>query len=358
MSVDDLDDGAARLGHLACACPAALPRASITDNRATLAVGFGLAVLAQALVLTALPEQSRLMAPSVERIGWPFALLLIGAALASFPAAMLVDSFGRRAAFSLGASLGAAGGALCAFSIGKGNFFGLCLGAFWLGLAQGFALFYRHIAAQGAGRNGLIVLAGGAGAALGAPLFVSLAQTPGVALLAAAALYIGALWLSVRMPHVVARDLGVSDWRLSRNFFVATIAGALAWFGMSAGMLHGPLTLAVCSAAPAFISGAMGWHLMSMYGPVAVAARWPTLFAPLPTIGVALAAMLGGGAAIHVGASTASVALGLIAIGAGWGAVNVAAMRLLHDGERPTRAALAFHDVCLLVAAAAGALAF
>ncbi len=346
-----------RVGQIVCACPASMPRADISDKRFTLAAGFGLAVLAQALVLTVLPEQSRLMAPTAERIGWPFALLLIGAAAASFPAALLVDSFGRRAAFGLGASLGAAGGALCAFSIGKGNFFGLCLGGFWLGLAQGFALFYRHIAAQGVPRDGLIVLAGGAGAALLAPLFVSAAASPGATLLTAAGLHIAALALSVRLPHAIIGKPGESESRISRGFVIVTIAGALAWFVMSAGMLHGPLTLAVCSAAPAFIGGAMGWHLFSMYGPAALAARWPALFPPLPAAGMGLAIMLAGAAAVLAGASVASVTAGLLAIGVGWGAVNVASLRLLHEGARPSRLVLALHDLCLLGAAAAGALA-
>ncbi|MGJ0506764.1 MAG: MFS transporter [Methylocystis sp.] len=356
MSQDDAD---MRLGALYCACPASVQRANVTDNRLTLAGAFGLAVLAQALVLTVLPEQSRLMAPTVERIGWPFALLLIGAALASFPAAMLVDSFGRRAAFGLGASLGAAGGALAAFAIAKSNFFGLCLGAFWLGLAQGFALFYRHIAAQGSARGSLMVLAGGAGAALLSPLAVSLAASPAATLLTASGLHIAALGLAVRMPHAVSSP-GRSSRQasLSRGFVVATIAGAVAWFIMSAGMLHGPLTLAVCAAGPAFIGGAMGWHLFSMYGPAAVASYLPGMFPPLPTLGAGVAVMLAGAGAVHAGFSIASVTLGLLAIGVGWGAVNVAALRLLHEGAPPSRTALALHDLCLLGAAAAGALAF
>jgi hypothetical protein len=37
--------------------------------------------------------------------------------------------------------------------------------------------------------------------------------------------------------------------------------------------------------------------------------------------------------------------------------VNIATLRLLHEGARPSRLALALHDLCLLGAAAAGALA-
>ncbi|MCC3246842.1 MFS transporter [Methylocystis sp. WRRC1] len=359
MSVDQIDEDAMRVGRLACACPPGADREAVTDNRAILAACFGLAVLAQALTLTVLPEQSRLLAPTAERMGWPFALLLVGAALATFPAAMLVDAFGRRAAFGLGASLGAAGGALCAFSLTRGNFFALCLGAFWLGLAQGFALFYRHIAAQGSARGGLVVLAGGAGAALAAPLVVSVTGSPGATLLAAAALHIVALALSVRLPHALRGEAAShAQGRLSGRFALATLAGAVAWFVMAAGMLHGPLTLAVCSAGPALIGGAMGWHLFAMYGPAALAARWPSLFPPIPAAAAGLLIMFAGAGAIYAGASIASVAAGLIAIGVGWSLVNVATLRMLHEAARPPCAALALHDFCLLGAAAAGALMF
>ncbi len=143
-----------------------------------------------------------------------------------------------------------------------------------------------------------------------------------------------------------------------RRFALATAVGALAWFLMSAGMLHGPLTLAICSATPAFIGGAMAWHLASMYGPAALAARWPQLFPPL-------AAAIGGGLAMVVGAgalytqfSIAGAAAGLVALGVGWGVVNVGALRLLHEGAAPSRTALALHDLLLLSAATAGALVF
>ncbi len=355
----DIDDDL-RAGRIGCACPAAPERDAVTDNRATLAIGFGLAVLAQALTLTVLPEQGRLLAPTAERIGWPFATLLVGAALASFPAALLLDAFGRRAAFALGAGLGAAGGALAAFSIARANFFGLCVGALWLGLAQGFALFYRHAAAQGSARAGLVVLGGGAAAALAAPVVVSFAASPASTLLAAAGLHVVALGLSTRLPHALGRQEAepTPATGLARGFFLATGAGAFAWLVMSAGMLHGPLTLAACSATPAFIGGAMGWHLFSMYGPAALAARWPWAFPPLPATVVGLALLCGGAVAVQAGGSVASVAAGLVAIGVGWGVVNIAALRLLHEGARPPRWALALHDVSLLAAAAAGALAF
>lgn len=344
---------AMRPGQLLCACPA--DRAASAESGASLAFGFGLALLAQALVLTVLPEQSRLLAPVAARIGWPFALMLAGGAVASFPATLLIDSFGRRAAFALGASFGVAGGAVGAFAVAHNHFGLLCLGAFWLGIAQGFALFYRHVAAQGA-RGSFGVFAGGAGAALASPLVVEATITPQAALLGSAALHVGALALALRMPHLLADAPAPATRPAGREFFVATGAGALAWFIMAASMLHGPLTLAGCSAAPAFIGGAMGWHLFAMFAPALLAARWPNMFPPA-ALGVGGAVMLTGAGAVYLAAAPWTAAMGLVLIGVGWSVVNIGVLRLLHEPAPPGRAHLALHDACLFLAAIAGAIA-
>ena len=337
---------------------------SNADNPWRLAAGFGVAALGQALVLSVLPEASRLLAPTSARLGWPYALMLIGAALATFPAAFLIDAFGRRSAFALGSSLGAAGGLLAAFASSRGNFPALCLGAFWLGLAQGFSLFYRHVAARGLARAGLVVMAGGAAAACFAPAVVWITQLfgdgVGPILIAAAALHALALWSSTRLPHAIAPRETQARLRimLSSRFFAATLAGAVAWFLMSAGMLRSPLSLSLCGASRGFIGAALAWHLLAMYGPAALVARWPHLAPPRVAIvgGLTMLAIALGVALWAPSVVFATAAL--MAIGVGWSLTNVGAMRLLHDNERPPRFALALHDLCLLSAAAGGALAF
>jgi len=351
-------DPAFRAGQIVCACPTDGARDAAADNGWITSVAFGLAVLAQALTLTVLPEQGRLLAPTMTGVGLPFALVLFGAAAASFPATLLIDAFGRRAAFGLGAGLGAAGSALCAFGSTHGNFFALCLGAFWLGIAHGFALFYRHIAVQGSARAALAVFGGGAFAALGTPLAVLVAGDPAKTMLIAGGLYILGLAIALRLPH--RREAPIIETEafkgVASRFVVATLACALAWGAMAAGMQHGPLTLAACSAAPTFIGGAMGWHIVSMYAPAALAARRPTLFPPYRAIMVGLSLALIGYVAVYVAGSIGSVTMGLIAIGIGWSLVNVGCLRLLHSGAPLPRWALAAHDAGLLLAAVAGAL--
>jgi len=372
MTLEAHGDFDARAGRAACVCDGTLAGADDLGARETarLAASFGLAVLAQALALMALPEASRLIAPRVDMIGWPFALALLGAALASLPAAFLADAFGRRAIVALGASLGVAGGALSVFAVARGNFPLLCLGAFWLGTTQGFGLYYRHIAALSSrlgARGGSAVLAGGAFAALLAPAMVTLGarvagEGPSGPLLGAVALHILGLALAARLPPAAPeqalRESAAEPFAWGgSNFLLACFGGGIAWFAMSATMLHGPGALARCEAAPLFIGGAMAWHLLAMYAPTAVAAWRPALFPPRETLfaGVALAVLAA--ASLSRAASLEGATTALLLVGVGWSLANIAGLRLLHDSARPPRVALALHDLILLAAATAGALA-
>src|SRR5690606_30560982 len=127
-------------------------------------------VTAQALILGILPLAGWQTAPSHLPAGLALAAMLAGAVVSTFPAALLLDRFGRRAAFALGASIGIAGGLVIAFAILNRHFPLLILGAFWFGLAQGFGAFYRHAAAGRTAGAPALVLAAGALAGVGAPL--------------------------------------------------------------------------------------------------------------------------------------------------------------------------------------------
>ncbi len=166
--------GSARAGLAQCVCPPGVGGlAAAPGSRrqvALLSLGAAASVLSQVLSYGFLPLAGLMLAPEPGLVTVPFAAHLIGAVAATFPAAILTDAFGRRAAFALGASLGIAGGLVVAWSLLHGVFASLVLGAFWLGLANGFALRYRHAAALGvaaADRARATAIVIGASAAVG-----------------------------------------------------------------------------------------------------------------------------------------------------------------------------------------------
>jgi len=360
-----------RPGHLVCACDVAAPADSPAPAADAPALGFAagvfaLTVLTQALTAAVLPLAGVVLAP---RPGWaplPFALTLVGAGVATLPAALLTDLFGRRAALAMGASLGLAGGAIAAWSFVSGQFFGLALGAFWLGVAQGFGFFYRHVPVLRAAdkpRAVGAVLGAGALAVLLAPAAVGAAQSlagplaPAAALLAVGAAEVVLLVVAIAMRP--GRDIGApAPARSGRTpqFLLATLAGAAAWFAMASLMANAAPTMALCGIGSATAAGVIAGHILSMYVPAALAGPWATRLGASKITAVGLAMILF--ALFEMGRADARTAFGaaMILAGAGWSLAMLGATIAIHQGGRPSTRDLALHDAALFAAAVAGAL--
>ena len=366
MSYADLDPLAGRAGRLDCVCPPGAESAGGGEGLARLAAGFGLAILAQTLVLAALPLAAAVVAPQPALAGLPYAITLLGATLATFPASYLLDAFGRRAAFALGASLGVAGGLLAGWAALHREFVLLCLGALWLGLAHGFALFYRHAAATSAAgpRGGAIVFGGGALAALAAPTILQLASNltgplaDAAVLTAAGAVDLAGFVVAVSLPHALAAGGAAKSSRArTATFVAATAVGAAAWFVMTAVMAAAAPTLVGCGAEAAAVGGVIAWHLVAMYAPAAIIRFTGAVVPRAATLAVG-GVLLGGGVAFFMtGGTVVSVGAAMIAAGMGWSLVNAGLLQWLYADGAPTRLMLAAHDFALLGAALCGALA-
>jgi len=377
------DTSAPRAGRLACFCPPGVPvegseAAALPDARwgtALLAGGFGLSVLSQTLVLGIVPLAGALLAPSASLVTAPYIAMLIGAALATFPASFLLDAFGRRAAFALGASTGVAGGFVMAWALAANAFAPFCLGAFWLGIAQGFSLFYRHEAALGSGQQsralaigivfGAGALAGLAGPALAtasqvffpSSLFVGAALTAALAQVAVLALAV----VSAGRAPVIAQPLGAArqkpqptNWRA---FAAPTCIAAIAWFAMTAQMVATPSAMAACGIPVGSVLNAVAWHVIAMYAPAFAAGAVATMLGARTLALVGLAAIV---LARYISAQATGYvgfAGGLILVAIGWSLATAAATMWLHREARPSRVALAAHDGALFLAAILGAAA-
>ncbi|MGI6245125.1 MAG: MFS transporter [Pseudochelatococcus sp.] len=367
----------ARAGRLACLCA---PQTLIADRSASrhvgrLAIGFALAVLSQVLTLGTLPLAGAFLAPQPWMASLPYAAMLIGATAATFPASFLMDAFGRRAAFALGASLGIAGGVMAAWALAHQQFIPLVLGAFWLGIASGFGLFYRHAAASVTGpadRRAAIAAVFGAGALVGlvAPSLAGFAE--GLAAprlfvgtaLAAAVAQVGAFALALTLPAASPPAEGdaqapsrAPDWRA---FAGATFAGVVAWFVMTMLMAAAPLAMAGCGLSPGLIFAGVSWHMVAMYAPALFTARLPASVTP-PMVALGGLLLLAGGVPVFAVAETAGMfTLALALLGAGWSVCIAGATQWLHEtglheAGAPSRLMLALHDGAVLSAAVAGA---
>jgi len=366
-----LDGLRLRAGQLFCACGSdgmplafgALPQHASTLR---LASAFGVAIFAQVLIYSALPLASLAIAPSDAAVALPFAALLLGSAVASFPASLLMDLFGRRSAFALGASLGIAGGLLAAFAVSERQFLIFLLGALWLGMAQGFAVFYRH-AASLAGGSGAFVFGGGiVGAVLGPFAVTALSSAGGpfalAWLLAAAGIAnLIPLWLATGLPGL---DLSIEaratpDAPVSRAGFVAATAIAgLAWLGMNGLMAKTPLLMQGCGLGFGMTSAAMATHLAAMYVPGFVIGRLVAHQGGFVVALEGLALLLIGALGVMSQTTVQGFSLALACAGFGWGTATIGAMAAIHTSGPISARWLAVHDTVLFLAALCGALAF
>jgi len=350
-----------RAGHLDCICgPLADDSARNRSDSWRLTAGFALAVLAQALTLAALPVAGAKLAPLPLLANLPYALTMSGAAIASIPASLLLDQFGRRAAFGLGASLGAAGGVLCGSAIVTQQFGELCLGALWIGIAQGFALFYRHASASartGGSRAALTALAGGCAASVLAPGAIALCQTlygpfaDFALMLVVGAVSFAALPLLLTLPHRQAEFATTALTKTGLNFWPATAIAAMSWFVMARAMAGAPGALTGCGLGASAVGGLVAWHLIAMYGPIAIASRTTPPTVPVIASGAAMLAV----AALAPRSGPYQIEPLLLAAGIGWSLVQIGVSRLLYEAPH-SRLALGLHDTLILGTAMSGAL--
>ncbi len=368
-----------RAGQLSCQCGeellagTVLPATGLPDATREvllLAGGFGLSTLAQAFALTALPYGATMLAPSPVWVGAPYAIWLVGALFATFPASILDGLFGRRAAFGLGASIGFAGGVLAAWSFVAGQFPALMLGAFWLGLAQGFGLFYRHAAAQTHRPMALTALFGaGALAVLAAPFLMSLVPErllplapafmfagAGLASMAALGAALALPIQSTRQPSREVIPIAEAKSLDTAAFVGVTLCAGASWFVMTLLMGASPSLLAGCGYGFGTASGLIAWHMLAMYLPASLLAPWSRKIAPLPLMATGLLLLAAALLCVKAWQGLVPITAALTLGGVGWSLVSLASMASLHAGNL-NRTRMASHDAALFASAIAGALA-
>lgn len=358
-----------RAGQIECVCePGAFGESSEgRSGIALLAIAFSLSILSQVFSLSILPLAGLALAPSGSLATLPYAAFYAGAALASLPASLLLDAFGRRAAFSLGASLGAAGGMVLVFALMRFHFGTLVLGAFWLGIASGFSLFYRHAAVPvgGKGTSAILIvfgaasLAGIAAPTLGATAEAYAAPHEFVGLAAAAAFaHVGSLIATAALPYRRIREAAneAKDPQNWRAIVLPTAIGAAAWFLMTALMGATPIAMVGCGL-PDAVSGTIAWHVMAMYAPSLVLFLYRNTAKPAAIVSFGALLLVAATAIFVFSSRVAGFSISAILLGIGWSLATLGTTLWIHKDGRPSRWLLGAHDAALLSAALLGALA-
>jgi MFS family permease len=286
----------------------------------------------------------------------PVSLMVIGTALTTIPATLVMQRFGRRAGF-VGAATVAAGAALIAAeALLRGSFAGFCLATVLVGSALAFSQQFRFAAAESvpperAGQAISFILLGSIGGALVGPELAARSETLVAnvpfrgAALALAGLYIAAaaLLFGIRRTQCISVDEDALPARplmaMIRQplFLVAVAAGVVGQGVMTFIMTATPLSMHVMDGhSMGDTAGVIRAHVLGMYLPSLASAALIARFGPIRLMIVGVVAM---GATLTIGLSGREVMhywWALVLLGVGWNFLFVGGTTLLVRTYRPS----------------------
>jgi len=298
------------------------------------------------------------LAPDPSLATVPVTAMIVGLALATSSATMLIYRLGRTRGLQLGAALGIPASLLAALALVIGNFYLFAAALALVGVSGAFLQQVRFAAADSVApdlksRAISWVLFGGVAAGFFGPQLGSLARNwiPG-AEYAASFLVIGCLSvLSIlalaptRLAPTVTPGLdgtkGRSTGELLRQpeIVLPMVGAALSYALMTLIMVAAPLAMVhLCGHSPAEASGAIQWHVVAMFAPSFVTGaviRW--IGAPLVTA-IGLLMIIGCAAAALSGITVAHFTLALILLGLGWNFGFIGSTAMLSTAYRPSEA--------------------
>ena len=123
-------------------------------NVGVLAVGQALNGSALSMVIIAAPLAGIMLAEDKTLATLPSAMQWLFTMITAYPASLVMRRIGRRAGFIIGDGFLILGGLLCILALVRGEFPLLWMGASLMGVANGFAIFYRFAAADAVAERG------------------------------------------------------------------------------------------------------------------------------------------------------------------------------------------------------------
>jgi MFS family permease len=278
----------------------------------------------------------------------PVSLAVVGMALSTVPASLIMRSVGRRTGFILGACVGIIAASLCAYAISQRSFALFCFGSLLFGTATAFTVQYRFAAAESVPRERAsqaisYVLLGGLGAALLGPQAAMSArhwsadhEYAGSFLVVGVLYALGAIALSRLRPTnanlapTAAGAPSVGALLREPMLRMAMLAGAVAYCVMSFIMTAAPVSMhSVHHHGVNAITWTIQSHILAMY--------LPSLFSGKLIARFGERSMMIGGSLLLGACATMSLTghevmhywIGLVLLGAGWNFLFTAGTSLL-----------------------------
>jgi MFS family permease len=317
-------------------------------------------VLAQALLGSQMPMifvvgglAGLMIAPSPALATIPISLIVFGSMTTAPWLSAVMQRFGRRAGFFIGALGGAVGGAISAWGLWVESFPIFLVGSYLTGIYMSAQGFYRFAAADSASETFRpkaisYVMAGGLLSALIGPQLVKVTTDATVIpfvgtyiVVTLINLFGAALFLALDLPRPAppAADAptGRSRMELLRDpkIAVAIICGMVSYALMNLMMTSTPLAMVGCGFSTGTAADVVSAHVIAMFAPSFVTGHLIARFGAMRIVGIGLALLaLAGGVAL-TGVEIYQFFGALVLLGVGWNFGFIGATALLTQAHSP-----------------------
>jgi len=287
----------------------------------------------------------------------PLTCYVIGSAITTIPASLLMRTIGRRGGFQVGTAVGMFGGAVCSLAIFAGSFWLLCAGMTLMGIYTAFGKYYRFAAADAASytfraKAISLTLAGGIAGGIVGPemakrtvdLFADYLYLGSYLSLIFVCLLAMLVLQPLSIPKLSEHDLKDSGRPLrvimrQPVFVVAALASMLSYGIMNLFMTSTPLAMRAHDHPFHDAAFVIEWHMIGMYGPSFFTGSLINRFGVLNVILAGIALLFLCVVSALAGTGLINFWTALFLLGVGWNFMYVGGSALLLECHSPAERA-------------------
>ena len=317
-------------------------------------------VLAQAILGSQMPMMfvmgglaGQSLASNVCFATLPISLIVLGSMVSATPVSALMQRYGRRAGFFVGALGGALGGAVGAYGLYVASFPIFLLGSFLTGIYMSAQGFYRFAAADTASASFRpkaisYVMAGGLMSAIIGPQLVK--WTADAYVVPFLGTYIAVillnivgsllfLFINIPKPPAPAMDAPKGRTRLellkTPRIAVAVICGMVSYALMNLVMTSTPLAVVGCGFDKNIAADVVTGHVLAMFAPSFFTGHLIARFGVEKITGLGIAILGLAGVVALSGVALPNFFIALILLGLGWNFGFIGATSMLAGAHEP-----------------------